>query len=94
MIDGGFFLRVVAAAFATVGIEEYLKNFFQPKNLKWYAVLMLPLAVACFCAAEMLPPAVLGSLLTIGSVQLCYETLIQGFRALIDRISRKMEERR
>ncbi len=94
MIDGGFLLKVVAAGFAAVGIEEWLKNFFKPKNAAWYALLMLPLAVGSFFAAEMLPPVALGSLLTIGAVQICYETLVQGFRAVIERISRKMEDKR
>lgn len=93
MIDGAFLVKVVAAAFAAVGIEEWLKNFFSMKAVV-AALIMLPLAVGCFCAAELLPPAALGSLLTVGAVQLCYETLVQGFRAVIERISRKLEERR
>lgn len=91
-LGGQFLLKVVAAAFAAVGIEEYLKNFFKPKNKKLYALVMVPLSLGAYCAAELLPIYVIGSLLTLGSVQVCYETLIQGFRAVIDRISGKLHQ--
>lgn len=94
MVTVEFLVQVIAAAFAAVGIEEFLKNFISFSTSKWWALVMVPLAVGCFYAAEMLPPVVLGSLLTIGSVQICYETLIQGFRAVIERLSGKMSDGR
>ncbi len=92
MIDGQFLFKVIAAGFAAVGIEEFLKNFFQPKNHKWYAVLIIPLSIGTYCAAEMLPIHIIGSLLTLGSVQICYETLIQGFHAVIQKLSGSMNQ--
>lgn len=91
MIDGQFLLKVVVAGFAAVGIEEFLKNFIQPKKSRWYALIMIPLAVGSYVSVELLPISVIGSLLTIGTVQICYETLIQGFRAVISHISGKMQ---
>lgn len=44
-MDLQFAIQVVVASLATVGIEEFIKNFFKPKNKKWYAVLMLPFSV-------------------------------------------------
>ena len=84
-------IKVVAAAFATVGLEEYLKNFFKPKRKIWYAVIMLPLSIICYIAASLLPQEVIGSILTIGGVQLCYQTLVQGFKAVIDNITNKIK---
>lgn len=83
--------EIIMAAFAAVGLEEWLKNFL-PKNRKLGAAIMLPLAAGCFFAARHLPTAAIGSALTVGSVQLCYETLIQGFRALVERAQGKIRD--
>ncbi len=90
MIDIQFLLRILVACFATVGVEEYIKNFFKPKNKIWYAVLMLPLSVGCYIATSMLPVQVIGSILTIGGVQLCYQTLVQGFKSIIENVTAKV----
>jgi hypothetical protein len=86
-----FALQVIVAALATVGIEEFIKNFMKNVKTIWYAVLMLPLSIGCFCAVNLLPTYVIGSLLTIGSVQLCYQTLIQGFKSVVTKITDKIE---
>lgn len=86
-----FALQVFVAALATVGIEEYIKNFFKPKNKVWYAVLMLPLSAGCFLAIYLLPIYVIGIILTSGCVQLCYQTLIQGFKSIVSTLSKKIE---
>ncbi len=85
-----FFLRVLVASFATVGIEEFLKNFIKTKKTTLYAFLMIFLSVANYLAVELLPPYVIGSILTIGSVQLCYQTLVQSFKAIIKNVSNKI----
>ena len=90
-ITGELLIKVVVAGFAAVGIEEWLKNFLPKGSGKWLALLMLPLAVGSFCAVDLLPLPVIGSLLTVGTVQLVYETLVQGFRAIIERVSGKVE---
>lgn len=91
-MDLQFAIQVVVASLATVGIEEFIKNFFKPKNKKWYAVLMLPLSVFCFCAASLMPLCVIGSLLTVGCVQLCYQTLVQGFSVMLEHAFAKMKD--
>lgn len=91
-MDTQFLLQVVAASLAAVGVEEFIKNFFKPANKAWYAAVMLPLSVGCFCAARLLPLWVIGSLLTVGSVQLCYQTLVQGFQKIIDHVFGKINK--
>ena len=91
-ITGDLLIKIVVAGFAAVGIEEYLKNFLPDKRSKWWALVMLPLSVGCFVAVHCLPLPVIGSILTVGSVQIAYETLIQGFRAVIDRVSGKARD--
>lgn len=87
---GDLLMNVATAGFAAVGIEDWLKNFMPKKCPRRQAALMLPLAAGCFCAVDLLPRAVAGSLLTVGAVQLCYETLVQGLRALVERASGKL----
>jgi len=90
MIDVQFLLKVLVACFATVGLEEYLKNFFKPKNTVWYAVLMLPISVGCYTALCMLSVQVIGSILTVGGVQICYQTFVQGFKSIIENVTDKI----
>ena len=89
-MDRVFLLNIMAASFAAVGLEEFVKNFFKPKNKVWYAVIMLPLSVGCYYAVDRLPPLVIGCALTIGCVQLCYQTIIQGFKAIVERLAGKI----
>lgn len=93
MIDSQFLLKVFTAAFATVGIEEFIKNFLKAKKTWVYALLMLPLSVACYFSVERLPLWVIGSLLTIGCVQICYQTIVQGFKAVIEGLSNKIKDK-
>ncbi len=92
MINSQFLLRVIVAAFATVGIMEFIKNFLKTSKTWIYAILMIPLSVGCYVSVELLPFAVIGSLLTIGSVQLCYQTLVQGFKAIISNVTSKVKD--
>lgn len=91
MINTQFLLKVLVAAFATVGVEEVIKNFWKTDKKIWYAVIMIPLAVGCYVCTELLPIWVIGSLLTVGSVQLCYQTLVQGFKAIIENATNKIK---
>ncbi|MBQ2552998.1 MAG: hypothetical protein II563_09170 [Treponema sp.] len=90
-MNSQFVLKVFVAAFATVGVEEFLKNFIKTEKTFIYAVLMIPLAVGCYFAIEALPVWVIGSLLTIGCVQICYQTIVQGFKTAIKGLSHKFE---
>lgn len=91
MINTQLILKVLVAAFATVGVEEFIKNFLKTEKTYWYAIIMVPLAVGCYIAVELLPASVIGSLLTIGGVQLCYQTLVQGFKAIIRNVTNKVK---
>lgn len=93
MIDEQFFLKVLAAAFATVGIEEYLKNFIKTDRTIVYALLMIPLSVGSYFSAEKLPMWIIGSLLTIGCVQISYQTIVQGFKAITKGLTDKIKSR-
>lgn len=86
-----FLLNVFIASLIAVGLEEFLKNFFKPKNTVYYALLMLPLAVGSYLCVGLLPPYIAGCLLTVGAVQLCYQSLVQGFKAIIENLTRKMQ---
>ena len=87
-----FLLKVTVSAFAAAGIIEYLKNFITTTNKKIFAVIMPFLAAGCYCAVELLPIAVIGSILTIGTVQLDYQLIVQGFKKLIKAFMKKVED--
>ena len=60
MIDSQFLLKVFTAAFATVGIEEFIKNFLKTKKTWVYALLMIPLSIGSYFSVEVLPMWVIG----------------------------------
>ena len=93
MINIEFLMKIIVACFATVGFEEYIKNFFKPQNKVWYAVLMLPLSAVCYASLSLLPVEVIGSILTVGGVQLCYQTFVQGFKAIVENITNKIKSK-
>lgn len=90
MIDSQFLLKVFTAAFATVGIEEFIKNFLKTKK-KWvYALLMIPLSIGSYFSVEVLPMWIIGGVLTIGCVQISYQTIVQGFKIIIKNLARRI----
>ena len=91
MIDSQFLLKVFTAAFATVGIEEFIKNFLKVQKTWIYALLMIPLSIGSYFSVEMLPLWVIGGL-TIGSVQISYQTIVQGFKAIIKGVVSKIND--
>ena len=91
-ITGDLIVKIVVAGFGCVGVEEWIKNFLPEKRSKWWALLMLPLSIGCFFAVHCMPLPVIDSVLTVGTVQIAYETLIQGFRAVIERVSGKVRD--
>ena len=93
MIDMQFLAKVFAASFATVGIEEYIKNFLKTEKTLVYAILMAPLAVGSYFSVEKLPLWVTGGLLTIGCVQIAYQTIVQGFKAVIENFADKLKDK-
>lgn len=93
MINVEFLMKIIVACFATVGLEEYIKNFFKPQNKVWYAVLMLPLSAVCYASLSLLPVEVIGSILTVGGVQLCYQTFVQGFKSIVENITNKIKSK-
>lgn len=86
-------LKVAVASFSAVGIEEYLKNFIKTDRTIVYSIIMPFLSIGSFIAISKLPIEFIGSLLTIGTVQLDYQLLVQGFKKIFDRVTdKKIEE--
>jgi hypothetical protein len=87
------FVLAVVAAFATVGTMETLKNFIKIKKHTWiYAAVMIPLAALCFWMAYALPLWAIGMLLAVGISQLCYQTIVQAIKALVEKVANKAGE--
>lgn len=82
-------IKIGLAGFGAVGMIEWLKNFFTCKKTWVYALLMPVFAVGCFAAVWYLPMFVIGSVLTVGVVQLNYQVIIQGFKAVIKALLNK-----
>ncbi|MCQ2086669.1 MAG: hypothetical protein MJZ37_01135 [Bacilli bacterium] len=76
-------VKIGLAGFGAVGVMEWLKNFFKFKKTWIYALVMPVFAVGCYAAVNFLPAYVIGSILTVGVVQLNYQVIIQGFKAII-----------
>lgn len=79
----GLAIKIGLAGFGAVGVMEWLKNFFKFKKTWVYALVMPVFAVGCYAAVHFLPPYVIGAILTVGVVQLNYQVIIQGFKAVI-----------
>lgn len=75
--------NIIFAAIATVGLEEWLKNFIKTDKTWIYALIMMPLSVGSYCVCEYCPPAIIGSVITIGVVQICYQLIIQLLKKMI-----------
>lgn len=81
--------NVVIAAFACVGLIEVVKNFLKTEK-KWiFSLIMIPLSVACYFACVCLPGWVIGGVLTVGVTQLCYQTIVQTFQAVVKMVGNK-----
>lgn len=81
--------NVTIAAFACVGLIEVVKNFLKTEK-KWiFSLIMIPLSVACYFACVCLPGWVIGGVLTIGVTQLCYQTIVQTFQAVVKMFGNK-----
>ena len=84
---GKIFLIATVAAFATVGIMETIKNFWKTQRTWLYALAMIPLAALCVWMQVALPPWAIGIVLAVGMSQLCYQTIVQAFKALVGRVA-------
>lgn len=93
MIGSEFLIRVFVAAFATVGIMEFVKNFFKTGKTWIYALFMIPLSIGCYYSVEVLPLWVIGGLLTVGCVQISYQTIVQGFKVIIEGLSNRLKDK-
>lgn len=82
-------LRIALAGFGAVGVMEWMKNFFKFKKTWIYALIMPIFAVGCFLIVAFLPSWVIGSILTVGVVQLNYQVIVQGFKAVIKALMNK-----
>ena len=82
-------VKIVIAAFGSVGLIEYLKNFIKTEKTWIYSLIMPLIAISCYCACQYLPIGITGGILTIGCVQLGYQVIIQGFKKIIEGIANK-----
>lgn len=82
-------VKIVIAAFGSVGLIEYLKNFIKTEKTWIYSLIMPLIAIGCYCACQYLPIGITGGILTIGCVQLGYQVIIQGFKKIIEGIANK-----
>lgn len=82
-------VEIALAGFGAVGVMEWLKNFFKFKKTWIYALVMPLFAVGCYAAVYFLPKYVIGAILTVGVVQLNYQVIIQGFKAVIKALLNK-----
>lgn len=93
MTDLGLMIvKIMVAAFATVGLMEYMKNFIKTEKTWIYSVIMPVIALGCFLAVEYLPIGVIGGILTVGCVQLDYQVIVQGFKKIINGKVKKIAE--
>ena len=90
MIDVQFLLKVLVASFATVGLMETAKKFWKTEKKVWYTVAMVPLSIGSYFSVEVLPMWIIGGLLTIGCVQISYQTIVQGFKTIIENLPRRI----
>lgn len=82
-------VKIVIAAFGSVGLIEYLKNFIKTEKTWIYSLIMPLIAIGCYCACQYLPIGITGGILTIGCVQLGYQVIVQGFKKIIEGIANK-----
>lgn len=85
-------LKVIVSSLGAVGLIEWLKNFIKTEKKIIWAILMPIVAAATYIACELLPIAVIGSILTTGSVQLNYQILVQGFKKVFNDKLKKITE--
>lgn len=86
----GMVTNVMLAAFATVGVIEVVKNFLTTEKKWMYSLIMIPLSLACYAAAEFLPTWVIGGILTIGVTQECYQIIIQSVTSIVKGMAQKL----
>lgn len=78
-------LKIMVASFGSVGLMEYIKNFLKTEKTWIYSLIMPFIAIGVYCACEYLPIGIIGSILTVGCVQIDYQVIIQGFKKLINK---------
>lgn len=84
-------MKILIASFGAAGIIEYLKNFIKTNKSWVYSLIMPVVAVGCYCASEYLPVSVIGSIMTIGCVQLNYQVIVQGFQKITKAMISKID---
>ena len=84
-----FIIQILIAAFGCTGLMEYIKNFLKVKAI-WYALIMPFLGVFCFWAVYSLPLPIIGGILTVGTVQVNYQVIVQGFSKILELVKQKL----
>lgn len=73
---------ILAAAVATVGIIEILKNIASLKRPKLWSLISAPIAAGMVCVVQFAPPIVLTIILVWCGSTLFYDTVLQTFKKL------------
>ncbi len=73
-------LKILLASFSTVGLIEWIKNFIKTQKTWIYSIIMPFFAIGCYLACEFLPIYLIGSIITVGAVQINYQIIIEGFK--------------
>lgn len=68
---------ILAAAFAAIGVIEYIKGFFKAAPGKAWRLLMPVLCIAFAAVALLLPPWVMMGVLALALAQVGYDVIIQ-----------------
>ena len=68
---------IMSAAFAAIGVMEYIKGFFKEAPGKAWRILLPVFCVAFSAVATLLPPWVIGGILALSLSQVGYDLIIQ-----------------
>jgi hypothetical protein len=71
---------VLAAAFAAVGVLEYIKGFFREAPSKAWRLLQPVLCIAFAATAALLPPWVIVGVLALALSQIGYDLIVDGIK--------------
>lgn len=86
MIDENIIKQIAVVAFETVGVIELVKNWLKIP-LKFYSLILIPVALLFAFIYERLPLWVSVSILAVTACQLGYDIILQGLKKMITRIA-------
>jgi len=72
---------VMAAAFAAIGVIEYIKGFFKSAPSNAWRLLMPVLCILFSAIGAILPPWIMGGILALALSQVGYDVIISAVKA-------------